>query len=230
MELTVLFQQLGIALGLGLLVGLQRERAASRLAGVRTFPLVTILGTVSALLGQAFGGWILAAGFLALAGTIFANKEIESREGPADPGLTTEVALLLMFGVGAYLVSGHREAAIAIGGGVAVLLQFKGELHGIVAKLGDNDLKAIMQFALLSLVILPILPNRVYGPFSVLNPRQIWWMVVLIVGISLVGYILYKFSGTGTGVVVNGLLGGVISSTAPDGRPRLSATTDWQPL
>src|SRR5512136_1318697 len=133
MDLTILFQQLGIALGLGLLVGLQRERAASRLAGVRTFPLVTILGTVCALLSQTLGGWIVAAGFLALAAVIFANKGIEFQSGHPDPGLTTEVAILLMFGVGAYIAGGQREVAIAIGGGVAVLLQFKGELHGMVA-------------------------------------------------------------------------------------------------
>jgi uncharacterized membrane protein (DUF4010 family) len=213
-ELTLLFQQLGIALGLGLLVGLQRESAASRLAGVRTFPLITILGTLCALLAQAFGGWILATGLVALTGVICIGKIVSLKEGPPAPGLTTEVAMLLMFGVGAYLVSGHRTIAIAIGGGVAVLLQFKGQLHGIVARLGENDLKAIMQFALISLVILPVLPDRTYGPLAVLNPRNIWWMVVLIVGLSLSGYIIYKFFGEQAGIVLGGILGGLISSTA----------------
>jgi uncharacterized membrane protein (DUF4010 family) len=215
MDLTAVFQQLWIALGLGLLVGLQREHTASRrLAGVRTFPLITLLGTVCALLAQALSGWILAAGFVAVAVMIVIGNLAILKDGPSDPGLTTEVAMLLMFGVGAYLVVGHREAAIAIGSGIAVLLQFKGQLHGIAAKLGDNDLKAIMQFALISLVILPVLPNRTYGPYAVLNPRQIWWMVVLIVGISLGGYIIYKFFGEHAGIVLGGILGGVISSTA----------------
>jgi uncharacterized membrane protein (DUF4010 family) len=119
-----------------------------------------------------------------------------------------------MFAVGAYLVVGDRAVAIAIGGGAAVLLHFKGELHGIVAKLGANDLKAVMQFALISLVILPVLPNRTYGPFDVLNPRNIWWMVVLIVGINLGGYIAYKFLGQRAGIALGGVLGGMISSTA----------------
>ncbi len=207
MELTSLFQQLGIALGLGLLVGLQRERVASRLAGVRTFPLITILGTVCALLAQTFGGWIIALGLVALAGLIVVGKLATLKEGPPDPGLTTEVAMLLMFSVGAYLVIGHRTIAIAIGGGVAVLLQFKGQLHGIVERLGENDLKAIMQFALISLVILPVLPDHTYGPFAVLNPRNIWWMVVLIVGLSLSGYIIYKFFGEQAGLVLGGILG-----------------------
>ena len=214
MDIPSLFQQLGIALGLGLLVGLQRESAASSLAGVRTFPLVTVLGTICGLLSQAFGGWILAAGIIALTVIIYVGKIIEMSKGHPDPGITTEVAALLMFAVGAYLIVGDRAVAIAIGGGAAVLLHFKGELHGIVAKLGANDLKAVMQFALISLVILPVLPNRTYGPFDVLNPRNIWWMVVLIVGINLGGYIAYKFLGQRAGITLGGVLGGLISSTA----------------
>ena len=93
MDISSLFQQLGIALGLGLLVGLQRESAASPLAGVRTFPLVTVLGTVCGLLSQAFGGWILAAGIIALTVIIYIGKIIEMSKGHPDPGITTEVAL-----------------------------------------------------------------------------------------------------------------------------------------
>ncbi len=214
MQLSFLFQQLGIALGLGLLVGLQRESVASRLAGVRTFPLVTMFGTISALLAQSFGGWINAAGLIALATLIFVSKQAELKTEAPDPGLTTEIALLLMFGVGAYLVIGHREIAIIVGAGTAVLLHFKGQLHGAVAKLSEKDLKAIMQFALISMVILPILPNQTYGPYAVLNPRNIWLMVVLIVGISLSGYIVYKFFGEKAGLLLGGILGGLISSTA----------------
>lgn len=213
-SLSLLFQQLGIALGLGLLVGLQRESAASQLAGVRTFPLVTLLGTISALLAQSLGGWVVAAGLLALAALIVIGKQAEVEAGKPDAGLTTEVAMLLMFGVGAYLVTGQRAVAIAVGGGTAVLLHFKGELHDAVARLSANDLRAIMQFALLSLVILPVLPNRTYGPYAVLNPRNIWFMVVLIVGISLSGYIVYKFFGEKAGLLLGGALGGLISSTA----------------
>jgi uncharacterized membrane protein (DUF4010 family) len=214
MQLTFLFQQLGIALGLGLLVGLQRESAASRLAGVRTFPLVTMFGSICALLATTFGGWVIAAGFITLAGLILAAKFSEMQAGAPDPGLTTEVAMLLMFGVGAYLIVGHRPVAIAVGGGAAVLLHFKGQMHDAVARLSSNDLKAIMQFALISLVILPVLPNQSYGPYAVLNPRHVWWMVVLIVGISLSGYIIYKFFGEQAGLLLGGLLGGLISSTA----------------
>jgi uncharacterized membrane protein (DUF4010 family) len=131
-----------------------------------------------------------------------------------------------MFAVGAYLVVGHKEVAIVIGGGVAVLLQSKVQMHRIARRLGDEDLKAIMQFVLLSLVILPVLPNRAYGPFAVLNPHYLWLMVCLIVGISLSGYIVYKFAGERAGIVLGGVLGGLISSTATTvGYARRSAET-----
>jgi uncharacterized membrane protein (DUF4010 family) len=214
MDLSTVFEHLGIGIGLGLLVGLQRESVSSRLAGVRTFPLVTVLGSVCGLLSQSQGGWVIAAGLVALAAIIMMGKVAEFKEGPADPGLTTEISLLLMYVVGAYLTIGYKEVAIALGGAVAVLLQFKGLLHGMVSRLGDNDLKAIMQLALISLVILPVLPNHAFGPYTVLNPRQIWWMVVLIVGISLVGYVAYKFFGSSAGVFWGGIFGGIISSTA----------------
>src|SRR5687768_11558160 len=125
MDMTTAFRHLCVAVGLGLLVGLQRERANSELAGLRTFPLITMLGAICAMLAATAGGWVLAAGFLALAAMIVVGNVAMLKQGAADPGLTTEIAILLMFGVGATLVSGHEAVAIAVGGAVAVLLQFK---------------------------------------------------------------------------------------------------------
>jgi uncharacterized membrane protein (DUF4010 family) len=131
--------------------------------------------------------------------------------------------MLLMFAVGALVVVGPMPIAIAVGGGVAVLLQFKPELHDMSQKLGDEDLRAIMQFVLITCIILPVLPNHNYDPtiwfqhrvsLDVLNPRQIWLMVVLIVGLSLGGYISYKFFGRDAGTLLGGILGGAVSSTA----------------
>src|ERR1700741_2854067 len=99
MELATTFWQIGIATGLGLLVGLQRERVESQLAGLRTFPLITVLGTVCALLAQSLGGIVLAAGFLALAAQLVIGNIAQLKKGPVDPGLTTEAAALTMFGV-----------------------------------------------------------------------------------------------------------------------------------
>jgi len=208
------YDQLGVSLLLGLLVGLQRERREHSVAGIRTFPLITVSGTVCALLAQPFGGWILAAGWLAVAALFVAAHMARVRTNPSDFGLTTEMAGLLMFGVGAFLVVGSMSVAVVCGGAVAVLLQWKKPLHEFASGLEEGDIAAIMQFVLITLVILPVVPNRAYGPFAVLNPYKIWLMVVLIVGVSLTGYVAYKLFGARAGVLLGGLLGGLASSTA----------------
>ncbi len=219
-----LFQKLGISLLLGMLVGLQREHSGIRGAGMRTFPLISVLGTVSALLAAQFGGWTLAAGFAAVAAVVLIGHLTRLQPPQPIPGTTTDMAMLLMFAVGALLAMGPTEmkAAIAVGGGVAVLLQFKPELHSFAQRLGDDNLKAIMQFVLITCIILPVLPNRPivlaktppYDALNVLNPFNLWLMVVLIVAMSLGGYILYKFLGRNAGTLLGGALGGAISSTA----------------
>ncbi len=206
---------LGIALGLGLLVGFQRERAHSRLAGIRTFALITMFGTLTGLIAESYeNSWIVAAGGLSLALLIVSVNLVRTREEGADLGQTTEVAALLMYAVGAYLVLGNYIVATAVGGVVAVLLHLKKALDDFSVKMPAKDATAIMQFVAISLIILPILPNQNFGPYEVLNPREIWMMVVLIVGISIAGYFIYKFIGERVGTVAAGILGGLISSTA----------------
>lgn len=214
MQIPPVFHYLGLALGLGLLVGLQRERTEARLAGFRTFPLVTVLGTLCALLAESFGGWVLGLGLLAVALTLLSANLMLARADKADPGMTTEVALLVMFATGAYIPGGSSGVAIVIGGSVAVLLHLKPQMHAIAGRIGEEDFKAIMQFVLITLVILPVLPNKTFGPFQVLNPYKIWLMVVLIVGISLGGYVVHKIFGERAGSLAAGVLGGLISSTA----------------
>jgi uncharacterized membrane protein (DUF4010 family) len=208
------FQVMAIALALGMLVGLQREHANSQVAGIRTFPLITMLGALTGLLSPAFGGWGLAGGFAGVITLIVVANLLKDKTEKVDSGQTTEAAILLMYSVGAYLAVGDRTLAVAVGGLVAVLLQSKSTLHGLVKKIGYEDIKVVMQFVLLSLVILPVLPDQVYGPYQVLNPRDIWLMVVLIVGISMSGYFAYKFFGQHAGTLLGGILGGLISSTA----------------
>jgi uncharacterized membrane protein (DUF4010 family) len=163
---------------------------------------------------MGWSGVTVAAGFAGVIVLVAVGTFTQFLADEADRGLTTEFAILLMYGVGAYVIVGDMRIAVAVGAGVAVLLQFKPELHGIAARLGDEDLRAIMQFALITCIVLPVLPNKAYGPYAVLNPRQVWLMVVLIVGISLGGYIAYKFFGARAGVLASGILGGLISSTA----------------
>ncbi|REK10261.1 MAG: DUF4010 domain-containing protein [Planctomycetota bacterium] len=208
------FKSIGMSLGLGLLVGLQREHAESQIAGIRTFALVTLLGTIMAMLSEPYGGWPVAAGAVGVAVLLFVANLAKIGRGLSEPGLTTEVAALVMYGVGAYLVLGHAGVAVLVGGIVAVLLQLKRPMHAFVSGMGATDIRVIMQFIVLALVILPVLPNENYGPFDALNPHEIWLMVVLIVGLNIAGYVIYKFVGTTSGTVLGGLLGGLVSSTA----------------
>jgi uncharacterized membrane protein (DUF4010 family) len=202
-----------VALGLGLLVGLQRESTETSAAGLRTFGLITVSGCLAGLLVPFGGGWVIAAAFTGVA-LLVAVSYYRTSVTDEGPGLTTEVALLTMFLVGAYLATGERSVAVVVGGGVAVLLQAKQRFRRIMERLGSEDVRAIIQFALLALVILPALPNIDFGPYDVLNAYEMWLLVVLIVGINLGGYIGWKFLGRDAGTLVAGVLGGVISSTA----------------
>lgn len=202
-----------VSLGLGMLIGLQRERSDSAVGGIRTFPLITLLGTVCGLLAGEFGDWILAAGLLALAALLFIPNLPRLKAGEAS-GMTTEVAVLLLYALGAYLVVGPLYLVVVVSGIVTLLLHWKKALHGFAEAVGDSDMHAIMRFVLISMVILPVLPNQTYGPYAVLNPFEVWLMVVLIVGMGLGGYVAYKVFGAQGGVLLSGVLGGLISSTA----------------
>ena len=214
MDLSVSIQRVAIAAALGFLVGLQRERADSQIAGIRTFTIIALFGALTGILSSEFGGWGFAVGAIAVAILLLAGNLSKLRSGDIEPGLTTEMAALAVYALGAYLMVGYVELAVAVGGGLAILLHAKRPLHDFVDRIGEQDLKAMMQFVLIALVIFPILPNVTYGPYNVLNPRQIWQIVVLIVGISLIGYVGYKLFGQNAGVLLSGFLGGLISSTA----------------
>ncbi len=122
--------------------------------------------------------------------------------------------MLLMYTIGVLTVTGPLWLAAASAGILVIVLQFKLELHGVAQRFTETEITAFMQFVLISLVILPVLPNHTMGPFDVLNPYEIWLMVILIVAISLIGYVIYKFFGERAGTRMNGILGGLISSTA----------------
>jgi uncharacterized membrane protein (DUF4010 family) len=209
-----LYLLLGLSLGLGLLVGLQREYASSKTAGIRTFPLITLTGTICGLLAKELDVWVLVAGFLGVISLLIIGSIQKVKNKEEGTGITTEAAVLLMFSLGAYLVFGEPIVAVVLTGVTTVLLHFKTSLHGLVNKIGEQDLRAVMQFVLISMVILPVLPNTTYDLYKVLNPRDIWLMVVLIVAISLCGYFAYKLFGDKVGVLLGGVLGGLISSTA----------------
>ena len=210
-----IFLHLAVALGLGLLVGVQRERAEDPLAGIRTFPLITILGGLLAELSLRLDAtWIFAVGLLSLAVVLATGHAITGQTGRYKLGLTTEIAALYMYIVGAFVAMGAVTIGVVMGGLCALLLHLKEPMEGFATRLTKADVKSVMQFAAIALVVLPVLPNRTYGPYEVLNPFEIWLMVVLIVGISLAGYVLYKLLGARAGTLLGGVLGGLISSTA----------------
>ncbi len=213
-ELYTIFQTLGISLLLGLLVGMQRELHDTRIAGFRTFAIVTLFGTICAFLALEFTPFILGFGLLGVITIIVVGNVMKMSSGRSEYGMTTEISLLFMYAVGAYLTVGPWIIGAAIAGSVAILLQIKPQLKGALARMEDNDIRAIMQFVLITFIILPILPNQTFGPFDIFNPQRTWLLVVLITGISLGGYLIYKFMGDRAGTVLGGILGGTISSTA----------------
>lgn len=202
------------SLAIGLLIGLERERSPAAKAGLRTFTLVALFGTLCAMLAATTGsGWLLAAGLIAVAMLIVAAY-FGSPAAEGDPGTTTEIALLLCYGLGALVWYGYATLAIMLAIATTMLLYFKPELRGLSQRLERRDLLSILQFGVLSFVILPILPNQGYGPYGALNPHHIWLMVVLLSGISLSGYIALRLVGQRYGAPLLGIMGGLVSSTA----------------
>ncbi|MDH4286984.1 MAG: MgtC/SapB family protein [Gallionella sp.] len=202
------------SLAIGLLIGLERERNPSAKAGLRTFALVAVFGTLAALLSAKLGSpWLLIAGLLAVAGMIVAAY-LNTPRDENDPGTTTMIALVLCYGLGAMVWYGLAKLAVMLAIGVTALLYFKPELRGISQKLTRRDLVAVLQFSVLTFIVLPILPNQNYGPYDAFNPHQAWLMVVLISGISLAGYAALHLVGTRYGAPLLGFFGGLVSSTA----------------
>jgi len=202
------------SLAIGLLIGLERERNPSAKAGLRTFALVAVFGTMAALLAEKLGSpWLLIAGLLAVAGTIIAAY-ISKPSEENDPGTTTVIALVLCYGLGAMIWYGLAKLAVMLAIGTTALLYFKPELRGISQKLTRRDLVAVLQFSVLTFIVLPILPDQDFGPYGAFNPHHAWLMVVLISGISLAGYIALHLAGTRYGAPLLGFFGGLASSTA----------------
>ena len=205
-----------VAMAIGLLIGLERERNPTAKAGVRTFALVALAGALSASLALAFDApAILAAGlavigFMMIAAYYHHHEEFHDR----DPGTTTIVAVIAAYLLGAMALSDHIRVAASLAVIVAILLYFKGELRGFAQALDRRELISMLQVAVAAVVVLPLLPDREFGPFAVLNARQIGLMVVLISGVSLAGYVTLRLVGPRHGAMLLGLLGGMVSSTA----------------
>lgn len=210
-ELLALFQKFGMALALGLLIGVEREREKTgSFAGIRTFPLITLAGCATAMLSKWSSEWLFAAGLLAITALSFRAFY----KGEAQHGITTQVSSLLAYLLGGMVWWNHGAFAAAIAVVMVLLLSAKEPMEKLARQIGHKDITAIVQFGVITLIILPIVPDQAYGPLNVLNPYKIWLMVVLISAINLVGYAVSKIIGPGRGIELVGAVGGLISSTA----------------
>lgn len=208
-----LWLAVGGGVGIGLLIGLERERNPAGKAGVRTFALVSLLGTLAALVGVVVdNAWLLPAGLLAVTGMlIVAYARVAPEE---DPGTTSVAAAGVAYLLGALAGLGQAPLAAALAIVVTALLYFKPELEGWSSALKREEQVSLLQFLVITFIVLPILPDRGYGPYGVLNPREIWLMVVLIAGVGVASYMAMRVAGERHGTLLTGLLGGLVSSTA----------------
>lgn len=211
---------LGSALAIGLLFGLERgwhglqeEDEGQRVAGMRTFGLIGLLGGASGLLAEILHPPGYAFAFLGLA-AIMTTAYVVNHRGAEDAGITSLIAAVLTFALGALAAIGHAVTAGAAAVVAVLLLGFKPQLHGWVARIEEHELHATLKLLVISVVMLPILPDRGFGPGKALNPYEVWWMVVLIASISYAGYFAVKVAGANKGVIATSLFAGLASSTA----------------
>jgi uncharacterized membrane protein (DUF4010 family) len=205
------------ALGLGVLLGLERERTKTqeRFAGVRTFALIALSGALAGFVDGFLGLPALALGvFAAVAGLVLVSYAVSAQQG--EYGITTEVSALLAFLIGWLCLRDQIQLAAALAVANAALLALKDWLHRLARRIESADVEATLKFALVTLIILPLVPNQNFGPppLDVINPYKIWLMVVLISGLNFASYLLVKVVGAEHGLVLTGFLGGLVSSTA----------------
>ena len=210
---------LTLALLLGAIVGLERgwgardQQSGERIAGIRTFALVGLLGGLSAVLSDAITPWAfptLLASVVAM-GIVGYSQRLEHIR---DFSITGLVGLVLTFCFGAVAVAVDPVVATAAAVITAIILDNKEDIHNWLSRLKAHELDAALRLLLITVVLLPLLPDEELGPGGVLNPREIWWMVVMIASISFVGYFAIRVAGTHRGILFTGLFAGLSSSTA----------------
>ncbi|MGP9833931.1 MgtC/SapB family protein [Marinobacter sp. NSM] len=210
---------LTIALLLGAIIGIERgwdareQKSGERIAGIRTFALIGLLGGISAVLALEITVWAFPVMLVSVAaiGLVAYSERLEHIRNFSITGM---VGMLLTFCFGAIAVAVDPVMATAAAVITAIILDNKEEIHGWVQKLQAHELDAALKLLLISVVMLPLLPNTTMGPGGVLNPREIWWMVVLIASISFVGYFAIRVAGARKGILFTSLFAGLSSSTA----------------
>lgn len=216
LEQSDFFIRLLVTTGIGFVVGLEREHASLSkneeiFAGLRTFVLVALLGFVTGLFSAYYSYWISIAAFLSISLIVAVSYWISAHRGQL--GGTTEMAILLVFFLGNLTLIGHIEMSLTLTIVMVVFLSLKVKFRNIVGNISQTELYAFIQFVIVALLLFPFLPDQDFGPYDVINPREIGWVIVLTSGAGFIGYILMKFMGTGRGIMLTGILGGLVSST-----------------
>jgi uncharacterized membrane protein (DUF4010 family) len=208
------------ALIVGALVGVERERSKVLagnvgIGGVRTFILFAMAGAVGGWLSQALTSpWPFVATLAAVAALTLAGYVVQARVKPNAIGLTTEAAAIGVCLLGGVCTAGHAPLALALGIAVSAVLAYKEPMHGLVAKLGPDDVSAGLKLLAASFIVLPLLPKQAIDPWGAIRPQSLWLVVVLIAALSLVGYVATRALGTERGTTLTGFTGGLVSSTA----------------
>ncbi|MGM0586851.1 MAG: MgtC/SapB family protein [Bacteroidota bacterium] len=211
--------RLGLALILGLLVGIERgwsfqqKQEGQRTAGVRTFTLIALAGGIWGILSEEVGAIVLGIVLLGFVIIIMAGY-IKHAQQTGSLGLTTEMAAFVTFAIGILVVKGYIILSVASTIVMVLILSIKPELHKWVKTIEPNELYSGIIFLIISAVMLPLLPNRGYGPWDVFNPFELWGMVVLIAGLSYLGYYSMKYFGNEKGILFTSFTGSLVSSIA----------------
>jgi uncharacterized membrane protein (DUF4010 family) len=224
MELDQLISRLAVALGIGLLIGLERGwktrevAPGHRAAGIRTFALCGLLGGIVAALARATGtpvgaGLVLGFGFAVYA-AIFALLERDADRAAGSYSATTTMAGLLTFALGAYAVLGDVRAAAAAAIAATVILAVRAEIHGWIARITWPELRSALVLLAMTFVILPVVPDTPIGPSGGVNPREVWLIAIVLAAVSFLGYGAVRLFGAKRGVLLSALAGGLVSSTA----------------
>lgn len=205
-----------VSTGIGLTIGLEREfRKANEkdhFAGIRTFPLVCLLGCVVTFVGNSLSVWLIVATLVAFIAFVAITYFVRSAQG--NTGITTEISLIITFVLGMMASQQLIKESLAVMVITTTLLTLKGSFHSFILKITEDELLAFVKFIIICLLLFPFLPDASYGPNGILNPRQIGFVVVVVSAIGFIGYMLVKFIGANKGILLTALFGGMVSSTA----------------
>ncbi|HEY3146971.1 MAG TPA: MgtC/SapB family protein [Dongiaceae bacterium] len=211
-------QNFVIAILIGALIGIEREKRRNTevtVGGIRTFVLLAMLGAAGGFLSAQFNTiWPLLVVVVLASLTVVAGFLIDAEERKHPIGLITELAAIVVTLLGGLATLDQPALAVCLGIIVATLLAYKQPLHGLIDRIGWDDIFAGLRLLIATFIVLPLLPDRTVDPWQALNPRQLWLLVVMISGLSMVGYVASRWLGPGKGAVVTGLTGGLVSSTA----------------